>query len=353
MSKGITLPGLYRASIQVSRFVNIFQNRSAKVSRKLIPNVEFIVVGEGDAADQLASASVERDLPVTVVAPEEVEPLAYLIERTWACVTVPTPRKKTPYGLAMLALSAGKPLISVGNLGENHGFQNHLNYIRVDARVDPSAEQAENSESVEVAYGLQLLLRWTSFALRIGLAGQRLVEERYSTRSVALVEGERLARIATNLNVGSALSDGAQALKELAKEPQIELEHSSDQSEPIGAAEPESTPGAEKVSAAGLDLVVAAIAASNGEEQTDDMLDGENAVSGDVVAKLDAWGDAEEPTGADLIAAAFGESDPEEIDVSDEFGDSSDQLEEVDIEIAEEISSAASEIDITSESISP
>ncbi len=83
------------------------------------------------------------------------------------------------------------------------------------------------------------------------------------------------------------------------------------------------------------------------------MLDGENAVSGDVVAKLDAWGDAEEPTGADLIAAAFGESDPEEIDVSDEFGDSSDQLEAVDIEIAEEISSAASEIDITSESISP
>ena len=102
----------------------------------------------------------------------------------------------------------------------------------------------------------------------------------------------------------------------------------------------------------GLDLVVAAIAASNGEEQTDDMLDGENAVSGDVVAKLDAWGDAEEPTGADLIAAAFGESDPKEIDVFDEFGDSSDQLEAVDIEIAEEISSAASEIDITSESIS-
>ena len=61
----------------------------------------------------------------------------------------PDSTEKTPYGLAMLALSAGKPLISVGNLGENHGFQNHLNYIRVDARVDPSAEQAESSESVE------------------------------------------------------------------------------------------------------------------------------------------------------------------------------------------------------------
>ena len=62
--------------------------------------------------------------------------------------------------------------------------------------------------------------------------------------------------------------------------------------------------------------MVAAIAASNGEEQIDDMPDDENAVSGDVVAELDAWGDAEEPKGADLVAAAFGESDPEEIAVS-------------------------------------
>ena len=141
---------LWASSLSDDDSVSRVQEVAAS-TRKLIPNVEFIVVGEGDAADQLASASVERDLPVTVVATEEVEPLAYLIERTWACVTVPTPRKKTPYGLAMLALSAGKPLISVGNLGENHGFQNHLNYIRVDARVDPSAEQAERSEREEVA----------------------------------------------------------------------------------------------------------------------------------------------------------------------------------------------------------
>ena len=324
----------------------------AASTQGLIPNVEFIVMAEGDAADRLATASVERDLPVTVASAEELEPLVDLIERTWACVTVPTPRKNTPYGLAMLALSAGKPLISVGNLGENHGFQNHLNYIRVDGRVAWSGEEAESSESVEVAHGLHLLRRWTNFALRIGLAGQRLIEERYSTRSVALVEGERLARIATDLNVGSAMSDGAQALRDLVEESQIEVEHSADQSEPADAAEPESPPGAEEVSAAGADLVAAAIAASNGENQPGDVVD-ENAASDEVVAELDAWSDVEEPTGADVVAAALGESDPGEIDVFDEFGDSSDQLEVVDSPADQEASSTAPEIDVASESISP
>jgi hypothetical protein len=324
----------------------------AASTQKLIPNVEFIVVAEGDAADRLASAAATRDLPVIVATPEEVEPLVDLIERTWACVTVPTPRKNTPYGLAMLTLSAGKPLISIGNLGENHGFLNHLNYIRVDGRGDRSGEQLGSSESEEVAYDLQLLRRWSSFALRIGLAGQRLIEGRYSTRSVAMVEGERLARIAIDLNVDAAMSDGARALKELAGEQPIDVEQPEGASEPAGIVEHESSPGAEEVKAGGLDLVAAAIAAANGEGRPEDAIDGGKAGPVEPVTELDAGSETDGPPGADIVAALFGESDLEEIDVSDEFGDSSEQAEAVGIGDIEEVSSPPPDITVTSESTS-
>ena len=51
---------LWASSLSDDDSVSRVQEVAAS-TRKLIPNVEFIVVGEGDAADQLASASVERD----------------------------------------------------------------------------------------------------------------------------------------------------------------------------------------------------------------------------------------------------------------------------------------------------
>jgi hypothetical protein len=170
-------------------------------TREVIDNVEFIVVARADQADRLKADVTERDLPVTVASISDVEPLVDLIEQSWACVTVPD--RGFPHGLAMLALSAGVPLISVGELEEKHGFKNHLNFLE----VDPDDHQA-------VAYNLQLIRRWTTWGLRIGIAGQRLVEERYSTRTVALREGEQLARIAKGEEISPAVDSAMKVLKE-------------------------------------------------------------------------------------------------------------------------------------------
>ena len=299
-------------------------------TQKMIPNVEFIVVAEGDSADRLRSTSIEQDLPLTVASYREVEPLVDLIERTGACVTVPGPRKKITHGLAMLALSSGIPLISVGDLGEDHGFQNHLNYIRV-----------ERAESEEVAYGLQLLRRWSSFALRIGSAGQRLVEERYSTRSVALVEGERLARIATDLNVDLAMSDGARVLQEFAAQRSSEMESSEEENG--GGAEPDSAPettqeparNAKENLAAGYDIVAAAIAAANDETQPVGAAEDEGADLPETSIELNAVDNADETVEVELGARSFAGAGFEGNRVSAKPGDSSDRIEtigEVDIE---------------------
>ncbi|MCH8230242.1 MAG: glycosyltransferase [Chloroflexi bacterium] len=291
-------------------------------TQKTIPNVEFIVVAEGDSADRLRSTSIEQDLPLTVASFEEVEPLVDLIERTWACVTVPGPRKKIPHGLAMLALSSGIPLISVGDLGENHGFQNHLNYIRV-----------ERAESEKVAYGLQLLRRWSSFALRIGSAGQRLVEERFSTRSVALVEGEQLARIATDLSVDLAMSDGARVLQEFAAQRSSEMESSEEENG--GGAEPDSAPETPQESArkakenlaAGFDIVAAAIAAANRETQPIGAANDEGADLPEVSIELNAGDNADETVEVELGARSFAGTGFEGDGVSAKPGDSSDRIE--------------------------
>ena len=296
----------------------------ASSTQKMIPNVEFIVVAEGDSADLLKTASTEQDLPLKVVAYREVEPLVDLIERTWACVTVPGPGQNIPHGLAMLALSAGIPLISVGDLGENHGFQNHLNYIRV-----------ESADSDEVAYGLQLLRRWSSFALRIGSAGQRLVEERYSTRSVALVEGERLARIATDLSVDLAMSDGARVLQEFAAQRSSEMESSEEENG--GGAEPDSAPettqeparNAKENLAAGYDIVAAAIAAANDETQPVGAAEDEGADLPETSIELNAVDNADETVEVELGARSFAGAGFEGNRVSAKPGDSSDRIETI------------------------
>jgi hypothetical protein len=257
---------------------------AATSTRKMIPNVEFVVVAENDAADDLRSTASEQDLPLTVAAFRDVEPLVDLVERTWVCVTVPGKRRKMPHGLAMLTLSAGIPLISVGDLGENHGFQNHLNYIRVG-----------RDASDEVAYGLQLLRRWSSFALRIGSAGQRLVEEQYSTRSVALVEGEQLARIASNLDLEVAMSDGARVLEEYSGLLSREGQDGSVESDSTAGAEQASEAEGEDGSPAGMDLVAMAIAAVNGETPP--------VVESDSAERASTEKDADH--GAEMIASLF------------------------------------------------
>lgn len=329
--------------------------RVAASTQKMIQDVEFIVVAQGDAADRLRSTSTEHGLPVTVASYEEVEPLVDLVERTWACVTVPAPnQRKFPPGLAMLALSAGIPMISMGELGEKHGFQNHLNYVR----VEPADHQA-------VAYGLQLLRRWTTFALRIGSAGQRLVEERYSTRSVALVEGERLARIATDQSIELATSDAAQALQEFEAQPSPEVQTAEKVQfvgEEIANGATEADPAPENRletpqetagdGSAAFELVATAIAALNGEnllEPGDEKSNetpgetqpagaapvaagptdagnndasNESADSPEVSIELDADGHVDEIVGADMIAALS-----DEAGVPAESGETSDQPE--------------------------
>ena len=126
---------------------------SARATQRMIENVEFVVVSRGEEAGKLSEDAKERNLPITVASLDQSEPLVDLVERTWACIT--TPNRGIPSGLAMLTASAGIPLVSLGELDETHGFKNQLNYVGVEA---------ENPESV--AYGLQLLRRWSDWSLR-------------------------------------------------------------------------------------------------------------------------------------------------------------------------------------------
>jgi hypothetical protein len=205
----------------------------------------------GDEADQLKADIAERDLPITVASIEEVEPIVDLIERTWACVT--TPGRGLPYGFAMLALSAGVPLISIGELDEKHGFENHLNYIGIEDKPDA------------VAYALQLLRHWTTWSLRIGIAGQKLVEERYSTRSVAIKEGEQLARIARGEDLEpSTLPKEAKILRTFVSPAAGEVTELF----PKPVAEDESVEEEDQYASPGFDLVAAALAEMSGPKPT-------------------------------------------------------------------------------------
>ncbi len=139
---------------------------SALATKSMIENVEFVVVANKRDAEQLQADVTERDLPVTIAAFDQVEPLIDLIERTWACVTVPS--RGLPHGYGMFAASAGVSIVSVGELDESHGVNNHLNYMGV-----------ESDSHDAVAYALQLLRRWSTWSLRIGSAGQQLIEDRF------------------------------------------------------------------------------------------------------------------------------------------------------------------------------
>ena len=228
--------------------------KSAIDTQQMIENVQFIVIALGDEGDQLKANIEERDLPITVVSLSDVEPLVDLIERTWACVTVPG--RDFPHGLAMLALSAGVPLISVGELAEKHGFTNHLTHVG----VDPDDHEG-------VAYGLQLLQRWSAWALRIGSAGQKLVEERYSTRTVALKEGEQLARLARGEELESTTPKEAKVLRTYLSPATGEAPSFWAGDSPTGANEDDAD-AVDMYADPGFDLVAAALADISGSVPT-------------------------------------------------------------------------------------
>jgi len=242
---------LWAGSVSGEDSISLIEE-SALATKSMIENVEFVVVASESESVQLRADIAERELPVTVVAIDQVEPLVDLIERTWACVT--TPSRGFPHGLAMYAASAGIPLISLGELEESHGFKNHLNYMGIEP---------DNHEAV--AYALQLLRRWSTWSLRIGSAGQQLIENRYSTKTVALKEGEQLARIARGEELDS---DSPVRLREL--KPYVSP--AAGQIPTLGAetsaAEEEPAADEDMYSGAGFDLVAAALADISGVTTT-------------------------------------------------------------------------------------
>jgi hypothetical protein len=227
---------------------------SALSTQNMIENVEFVVVANGRDSERLRTEIADRDLPITVASVSEVEPIVDLIERTWACVTVPT--RGFPHGFGMYAASAGIPIVSVGELAETHGFKNHLNYMGVES----------NSHDA-VAYALQLLRRWSSWSLRIGSAGQQLIEDRYSTKTVAVHEGEQLARVAR----GEAVElDTVSPLKTLAtyKSPATGKILPFGLDIDIEASEFDDLEEVDQYSSTGFDLVAAALADISGDNST-------------------------------------------------------------------------------------
>jgi len=287
--------------------------KSAIDTQRMIENVQFIVIALGDEGDQLKLNVEERDLPITVVSLSDVEPIVDLIERTWACVTVPD--RDFPHGLAMLALSAGIPLISVGELAEKHGFTNQLTHVGVDP---------EDHEGV--AFGLQLLRRWSTWALRIGSAGQKLVEERYSTRTVAIKEGEQLSRLARCEDLESTTPTEAKVLRTYLSPVTGEVPAFLTGGSPAGSeAEDAADTDEDMYSDPGFDLLAAALADMPGSVPTapSESKSDSDDMSPDAIAALFASNDADLETLAaepvdlngdmseDAIAALFAANDPE------------------------------------------
>ncbi len=273
---------------------------SALSTQQMIENVEFVVIGDKDNSAQLRENIAARELPVTIVGINEVEPLVDLIERTWACVT--SPARGFPSGLAMFAASAGVPIISLGELEENFGFKNHLNHMS----IDPESHEA-------VAYSLQLLRRWTDWSLRIGLAGQRLVEERYSTKTVAVKEGKQLARIARFEDMESSEPAPLKLLKPYVSPSAGEIPSLIGEAV-VEAVEEELE---DYYASAGFDLVAAALADITGTKPAAEPAEPAADMGQDVISAMFAANDAAaEPMGEpaaemdqDAISALFASND--------------------------------------------
>ena len=256
---------------------------SALATKSMIENVEFVVVAKGTEAETLKADIAERELPVTVAAIDQVEPLVDLIERTWACVTTPT--RGFPHGLAMYAASAGIPLVSLGELDESHGFKNHLNYMGIEA---------DNHEAI--AYALQLLRRWSTWSLRIGSAGQQLIEDRYSTKNVALKEGEQLARIGRGEELETDSPVQLKELKPYVSPAAGQIPSLTGEAEAEDVVE-ESSAEDDKYSSPEFDLVAAALAEMSGTASSSTSAPAEPAV--------EASGDMDQ----DAISALFAAND--------------------------------------------
>jgi hypothetical protein len=297
---------------------------SAVSTQQMIENVEFVVIGNSGETEQLRENIAKRDLPVTVVGINEVEPLVDLIERTWACVT--SPARGFPSGLAMFAASAGIPIISLGELEENYGFKNQLTHMS----IDPESHEA-------VAYSLQLLRTWTDWSLRIGLAGQRLVEERYSTKTVAVKEGGQLARIARDEDMESSEPAPLKLLKPYVSPSAGEIPSLTGEAIPEAVEEEVE----DQYASAGFDLVAAALAEIAGTkpapepvaevpvESSGDM--DQDAISAMFAANDSAPEPQVEPSvdmGQDAITALFAAGSPEPepaTDISNEPAGDMDQ----------------------------
>ncbi len=279
---------------------------SAIATKQMIDNVEFVVVAPRDQTEQLRSDVLEHDLPVTIADIGEVEPLVDLIERSWACVTAPS--KGMPHNLAMYAASAGVPLISLGELEEKYGFKNQLNYMGVEA---------DSHEAV--AFSLQLLRRWSDWSLRIGSAGQHLIEERFSTRTVAVKEGEQLARIARNQDLESDSPVQLKVLKPYISPAAGSIPSLTGDATP-DVADVESTAEVyeDMYSGPGFDLVAAALAGMAGSNSLAKSATSESVEEASVDLGQDAISAlfaASEPApsvdlGQDAISALFAANDP-------------------------------------------
>ena len=298
--------------------ISLIEN-SALTTKTMIENVEFVVVANGSESESLKADIADRDLPITVAAIDQVEPLVDLIERTWACVT--TPSRGFPHGLAMYAASAGVPIVSLGELHESHGFKNHLNYMGIEA---------DNHEAI--AYALQLLRRWSAWSLRIGSAGQQLIEDRYSTKRVALKEGEQLARIARGEELESDSPGPQKELKPYVSPAAGQIPSLTGETEPAEVEE-ETAGEDDKYSSPEFDLVAAALAEMSSttttststsapaavEPEVDDSGDMDQDAISALFAANDESGSATEPTAEasgdmdqDAITALFAANDDSE-----------------------------------------
>lgn len=214
---------------------------TAERGSQLIPDINFVAIGDDSQVQVAQNIASERDLPVTALKYEEVEPLVDLIERSWACVTAAD--NGFPSGLAMLSFSAGIPVISAEQIDEAYGFKNHLNYVEI---TDDSPDG--------VAFGLNLLRNWNSFALRVARSGQSLIESRYSTLAVARREAERLADIANGIEFAAPVSTSVESQDDVSAQSLAE-QHDTELTDDAGGE--------------GFDLVAAALSDLHGGTSSD------------------------------------------------------------------------------------
>lgn len=259
---------------------------TAERGSQLIPDINFVAIGDDSQVQVAQNIASERDLPVTALKYEEVEPLVDLIERSWACVTAAD--NGFPSGLAMLSFSAGVPVISTDQIDEAYGFKNHLNYVEI---TDDSADG--------VAFGLNMLRNWNSFALRVARSGQSLIESRYSTLAVARREAERLADIANGIEVAAAVSTSVESPNDVSAQSVAE-QHDTELADDAGGSD-------------GFDLVAAALSDLHGGMSSDTSIPSDSvaeAGSEEPMAEQTPMQDAE--LSQDAISALFAEPESPE-----------------------------------------